>query len=83
MWGIRAFCHFCPEEMWGISTGFVLIQDGGDHSRKDFWVHFGTLEWTQVFTGICGIRFIFIQINASINLGHGFKKANAFILRFR
>ena len=37
--------------------GFVLIQDGGDRPCKDFWVHFGTLKWTQVFTGICGIRF--------------------------
>ena len=38
--------------MRGISRGFVLIQDGGDRFRKDFWVHFGTLERTQVFTGI-------------------------------
>ena len=67
--------------MWGISSGFVLIQDGGDHSCKDFWVHFGTVERTQVFTGICGIHFIVIQINTLINLGHGFKKANALILR--
>ena len=52
--------------MWGISRGFVLIQDGGDRSRKDFW-HIG--EWTQVFTGICEIHFIVIQINASINIG--------------
>ena len=59
--------------MWGISQEFVLIQDGGDRSRKDVWVHFATLERTQVFTGICGIRFIVIQINTSINLGHGFK----------
>ena len=70
--------------MWGISRGFVLIQDGGDRPRKDFWVHFGTLEWTQVFTGTCGIRFIVIQINTSINWGHGyFKKASALILRCR
>ena len=70
--------------MWGISRGFVLIQDGGDCSCKDFWVHFGTLKWTQVFTGICEIRFIVFQINrcTSINLEHGFKKANyALILR--
>ena len=62
--------------MWGIGRGFVLIQDGGDRSckRKDFWVHFGQLERTQVFTGICGIHFIVIQIN-------GFKKANALKLR--
>ena len=47
--------------MWGISRRFVLIQDGGDlYSPKDFWLHFGTLEWTQVFTGICGIRVIVI-----------------------
>ena len=69
--------------MWGISRGYVLIQDGGDRSLKDFWVHFGTLEWTQVFTGICGIRFIVIQINTSIYIGHGLKKANALILRRR
>ena len=30
--------------MWGISRGFILIQDGGDRSCKDFWVHCGTLE---------------------------------------
>ena len=42
--------------MWGICSGFVLI-----------WVHFGTLERTQLLTGICGIRFIVIQINTSIN----------------
>ena len=58
--------------MWG----FVLIQDGGDHSCKDFWVHFGTLEWTQVFTGIYGIRFVVIQINALTNLGHEDKLFN-------
>ena len=63
--------------MWSSSRGFVLIQDGGDRPRKDLWIHFGALERTQVFTGICGIRFIGIQINTSINLGHGFKKANA------
>ena len=40
-------------------------------------VHFGTLERTQVLTGICGIHFIVIQINTLINLGYGFKKANA------
>ena len=49
---------------------------GCDRFRKDFWVHFGTLERTQAFTAICGIRFIVIQTNTSINLGHGFKKAN-------
>ena len=68
--------------MWCISRGFVLIQDGGDHSHKDFWEYFSTWERTQVFTGICGIRRIVIQINTSINLGHGFKRANALILRF-
>ena len=36
-----------------------------------------------MFTGICGIRFTVIQINTLINLGHGFKKANALILRRR
>ena len=43
--------------MWGISRGFVLIQDGGDCSCKDFWVQFGTLKQTV----ICGIRFIVFQ----------------------
>ena len=78
----------CPGGMfklrfdWYISRRFVLIQDDGDRSRKDFWVHFGTLERTQVFTGTCGIRFIVIQIKRSMNWGHGyFKKANALILR--
>ena len=60
--------------MWGISRGFILIQDGGDRSCKDFWVHFGTLERTQVFTGIC--HFIVIQISTSM-------RANALILRLR
>ena len=69
--------------MWGISRGFVLIQDGGDHSHKDFWEYFSTLERTQVYTGICGIRRIVRQIYTSINLWHGFKKANALILRCR
>ena len=67
--------------MWGISRGFVLIQDGGDHSQKDFWVYNRTWERTQVFTGICGIHLIVIQINTSTNLGHGFKEANALLLR--
>ena len=69
MWGIRALCPTFPEEC-GISGGFVLIQDDGDRSCKDFWVHFGTLERTQVFTSICGIHFIVIEINTWI------KKAN-------
>ena len=72
-----------PWGMWGISRGFVLIQDGGDHSHKDFWEYFSTWERTQVFTGVCGIRRIVMQINTWINLGHGFKKANALILRCR
>ena len=67
--------------MRGISRVFVLIQDGGDHSRKDFWLHFGTLERTRMLTGIGEIRFIVIQINSSIILGHSFKKANILILR--
>ena len=67
--------------LWGISRALVLIQDGGDRSRKNFGVHFGALERTQVFTGICGNRFIGIQINISINLGQGFMKANALLLR--
>ena len=33
-------------EMCCISRGFVLIQDGGDRSRKDFRVHFGALSQT-------------------------------------
>ena len=69
--------------MWGISRGFVLIQDDGDHSHKDFWEYFSTWERTQVFIGICGIRRIVMQIYTSINLGHRFKKANASILRCR
>ena len=67
--------------MWGISRGFILIQDGGDHSHKDFWEYFSTWERTQVFTGISVIHRIVRQIYTSINLGHGFKKANALILR--
>ena len=31
-----------------------------------------------MFTGIYGIRRIVMQIYTSINLGHGFKKANGF-----
>ena len=52
--------------MWGISKGFVLNQDGGDHSHKDFWEYFSTWQQTQVFTGICGIRRIVMQIYTSI-----------------
>ena len=78
----RILSHFSLR-MWGISRGFALIQDRGDRSHKDFWVHFGRLERTQVFTGICGIHFMVIQINTLINLGHGFKRANALILRCR
>ena len=59
--------------MWGI-RGFVLSHNDGDHY---YWVHISTLEQTQVFKDISGIRFIVIQINTSINLGHGVKKANA------
>ena len=84
--GIGAFFCFCPEECGAlvvISRGFVIIQDGGDHSHKDFWEYFSTWERTQVFTGICGTRSIVMQINTSINLGHGLKKANALILRCR
>ena len=66
--------------MWGISTGFVVIQAGGDRSCKDFWVDFSTWDhsrWQiQVLTGICKIRFIVIQISTLINLGHELKKAN-------
>ena len=47
--------------MWGISRGFVLIQDGGDHSYKDFWVNFGTLEWTKVF------RYLFNPLYCHLN----------------
>ena len=36
-----------------------------------------------MLTGIGEIRFIFIQINASIILRHRFKKANTLILRCR
>ena len=60
--------------------GFVPIQDGGDRSCEDFWVHFSTWDhsrWRiQALTGIRRIRFILIQISTSINLGHEFKKAN-------
>ena len=70
---------------WGI-RGFVLNQDDSHRSCKDFWVHFATCDhsrwWEQVLTGICGIRFIIIiiiQISTSIDLGHGFKKANTSI----
>ena len=43
--------------------------------------YIGTLERVQVFTGICGIRFVVIQFNTLINLGYGFKKANDFLFR--
>ena len=51
--------------MWGISRGFILIQDGGSHSRNDFWEHFGK---SVVF--VESVSFV-IQINKSINLGMG------------
>ena len=52
MWGIRSFCHFCPEECGAlvIVGDSFLIQGGGDRSHRDFWVHFGAMERTQVFT---------------------------------
>ena len=79
----RFFC-FCPEEYGAlVHTGFVLIQDGDDHSHKDFWEYFSTWEWTQMFTGICGIRRIVMQINTSINLGHGFNIEMPLIFLFR
>ena len=37
--GSRAFCRFCPEE-----CGALV---GGDRSRKDLWVYFGTSERTK------------------------------------
>ena len=70
----RAFFCFYLEEcgaLVAISRRFVLIQDGHDHSHKDFWEYFSTWEQTQVFTGNCGIRRIVMQINTLINLGHG------------
>ena len=69
--------------MWDISKGFVLNQDGGHRSCKDFWIHFATRNhsrwWTQVLTEICEIHFFVIQISASIDLGLGFKKANTLV----
>ena len=64
--------------MWGISRGFVLIQDGGDHSHNDFWEYFSKWERTQEFIGICRIRRIVMQIYTSINLGHGLACENGF-----
>ena len=68
------FAHFVALSwgMWGICRGFVLFQDGGGRSHKD------TCKCSQVF-----VESVFIQINTSINLGHGFKKANALIFRCR
>ena len=60
-----------------LNGGFVLIQDGGDRSRKDLWVHFVTLERTQVFTVF--VESVLLLFKSSIN----FKKANALILRCR
>ena len=59
--------------MLDISRIFVLIKDGGDHSRKDFWVHLVTLEGTQVFTGICVECVLLLFKSRLINLGYGFK----------
>ena len=73
------YASFACFVAFGISQGIGSNQDGGDR----FWVHFGTLERTQVFTGICGIRFTVIQINTSNNSEHGFKKAKALVLRCR
>ena len=67
----------------GIIRGFVLIQDGRDSFLQGlpgtFW-HIGAD--TSVHRYLWN-PFIVIQINTSINLGHGFKKANALILRCR
>ena len=78
--GFARFVAFILRNV-GISRGLILIQDGDDRSHKDFWVYNRTWERTQVFTSICGIRLIVIQINTSINLGYGFKEASALILR--
>ena len=56
--------------MWGVSRGFVLIQDGDHHSCKDFWVYFATRDhwrWrTQMLTCICGIWFLFKSVHRLI-----------------
>ena len=98
MWGIRAFCRFCPEERGALvgdsfnllprtprafsSTIFKMADRRLIHSRKDFWVHFGTFEQIRADTsghkcGICGIRFIVIQVNTSIK----YWDAEAFLFR--
>ena len=79
MWGIRAFFCFCPEECGALvgdsfqskMAAIIPTRTSGNISAHR----------TQVFTGICGIRRIVRQIYTPINLGHGFKQANALILR--
>ena len=57
--------------VWGIRRGFIQIQDGDHRSCKGFWVNLATCDhsrWrTQVSRGICGIRFIVIQISTCPN----------------
>ena len=86
MWGIRASCRTFPEEC-GALVGDLLQSKmaaiAPARTSGYISVHWRPLERTQVFTGICEIHFIVIQINTLINLRHGFKKANAVILRRR
>ena len=56
MWGIGVFCRFYPEKCG------ALVRDC---SRNDLWVHFGTLEQTQVFPGSCGVG----SLNQYIHFG--------------
>ena len=67
--------------MWGVSRGFVLIKDGDHHSCKDFWVYFATRDHSRWRTQLWNL--IVIQISTSIDLGHGFKKANTLIFLLR
>ena len=69
------------QPVWDMSRVFVLILDGNFRSCKDFWVHMQLLKMGDISVNSYFLLnlFIFIQICTSIDLGHGFKKANTVI----
>ena len=63
MWGIRTFCRFCPEECGAlVGDSFLSNMAAIVPARTSGYI---SAYWSghKVFTGICGIRFIVIQIN--------------------
>ena len=71
MWGIRAFCRFSPEGC-GALVGYSFL------SKMAAIVPTRTSGYISAHGSEhkCSQVFIVIQINTSITLGHGLKKAN-------